>query len=278
MTCRGIFVTDLDGTLLHRGHISEGDRLALHGLAAHRVLRVIATGRSLYSARSCLGPDFPVDHLILSTGNQIMDWPSFRVRFSASLGGAAANEVCRLLRDLNVSFMVHDAFPDNHHFAFHRGRNPVKDFERRLSLYAPWSRPLGEGPQPASQVVVIVDAGRESLHERLARELPWASVIRATSPLDGRSAWIEIFAAGVSKATGIRRIVEQHGLHGIPVAAVGNDHNDSDMLDLADLSYQVADSHLGPDAKYIAAPGVGGAVAYAIAHYTEALYSGMTRA
>ena len=47
---RGIFVSDLDGTLLRGGRIPEDDRDALAGLRDCGVLRVIATGRSLHSA------------------------------------------------------------------------------------------------------------------------------------------------------------------------------------------------------------------------------------
>jgi hypothetical protein len=277
-SCRGIFVTDLDGTLRQDGQIAQQDRAALTRLAGHNVLRVIATGRSLHSVRTCLEPDFPVDFLILSTGNQILNWKTGEVLFSSLLPDRAVREICHLLEELDLSFMVHDEFPDNHRFAFRRSGRRVEDFERRLALHAPLGRELDDCGAPASQVVAIVDAGQESLHEHLARKLHDLSVIRATSPLDGRSVWIEIFAAAVSKADGIRRIVEHHGLRGLPVAAIGNDHNDKDMLDLAHLAYRVGNSHLDPDARYIAAPDSNGAVAFAIGHYTDTLHSGMTHA
>ena len=73
---RGIFVSDLDGTLLRNGRISDGDLRAFRGLRDQGIMRVIATGRSLYSARACLADDFPADYLILSTGNQIVNWPT----------------------------------------------------------------------------------------------------------------------------------------------------------------------------------------------------------
>jgi hypothetical protein len=272
---RGIFVTDLDGTLRQDGRITEQDRLALAALAEHNILRVIATGRSLHSARICLEPDFPADCLILSTGNQIMNWKTGEILFSSFLPGHAVRDICRLLTALDMNFMVHDEFPDNHRFAFRRSEHRVNDFERRLDLHAALGRELDNSVETASQIVAIVDADHETLHERVARDLDNLSVIRATSPLDGRSVWIEIFAANVSKADGIRRIVEHHGLHGVPMAAIGNDHNDKDMLDLAHLAYRVGNSHLCPDARYITAPDTNGAVAFAIGHYTDTLHSGM---
>lgn len=273
---QGIFATDLDGTLMHGGRIAAEDRAALETLKERNILRVIATGRSLHSARTCLEPGFPADYLVLSTGNQVLNWQTEEMLFSSLLPGRAVHEICRLLTDLDLSFMVHDAFPDNHRFAFHRSGRRVEDFERRLALHAPLGRKLEGRAETASQVVAIVDAGHETLHEHVARRLHDLSVIRATSPLDGRSLWIEIFAAKVSKAEGIRRIAEHHGLHGVLVAAIGNDHNDKDMLDLAHLAYRVDNSHLHQDARYITAPDSNGAVAFAIGHYTDTLQSGMT--
>jgi hypothetical protein len=42
-------------------------------------------------------------------------------------------------------------------------------------------------------------------------------------------------------------IVNHHGLHGALMAAIGNDHNDKDMLDLAHFSYRVDDAFLDDD-------------------------------
>ena len=277
---RGIFVSDLDGTLLRKGRISEDDRHALASLRGHGVLRVIATGRSLHSAEACLPEDFPVDYLILSTGNQIMDWRTREVLRSSGLPGEDVRAICTFLRGLGVSFMVHDDFPHNHRFAYHRGEARVEDFERRLALHAQGGREESccrEMPG-ASQIVAIVDADREALHGHVARSLKNHSVIRATSPLDGRSVWIEIFAANVSKAAGIRHIIEHHGLHGALMAAIGNDHNDRDMLDLANVPFKVDDAFLDDDDRYITTPDNNDAVAYAVAHYMEILNSGMKQA
>lgn len=270
---RGIFVSDLDGTLLRGGRISPGDLQAFAGLKDHGVLRVIATGRSLHSAEACLPPDFPADYVVLSTGNQVLHWGTREVLRSSRLLGGEIRAICSVLHGLGVSFMVHDDFPGNHGFAYRRGPRPVEDFERRLALHAPHGREMGDCSEMgvASQFVAIVEAGDAGLHERIAAELDGLSVIRATSPLDGRSAWIEIFAAGVSKAAGVRDILTRHGLHGALVAAIGNDHNDRDMLDMAHVPFKVGDSFLGDDDAYITAPNTSDAVAEAIAHYTELL-------
>ncbi len=276
---RGIFVSDLDGTLLRDGRISENDLQAFEGLREHGILRVIATGRSLHSARACIADNFPVDYLILSTGNQIVHWPTREVLRSAFLSAQEVQDTCHFLSRLDLNFMVHENFPHNHRFAFHRGHKTVADFNRRLALYEGYGQKMKDCPDSpsASQIVVIVDAHDAAMHDRVVRELGNQSVIRATSPLDGQSVWIEIFAADVSKASGITHLVQRHGLHGLPSAGIGNDHNDRDMLELVHMPFKVADAFLNDD-NYITTPEASDAVAFAIARYLEALDSGMTEA
>ena len=277
---QGIFVSDLDGTLLRDGRISTDDLDALRRLGELGILRVIATGRSLYSARACLPPDFPVDYLVLSTGNQVINWQTREILRSLSLSGQEVQDICAFLRHLEVNFMVHDDFPDNHRFAYHRGKARISDFERRLAMYEAHCREEAACAKMnnASQILAIVDVGEAVLHDLIARELESHSVIRATSPLDDRSIWIEIFAQNVSKADGIMHIVNHHGLHGALMAAIGNDHNDKDMLDLAHIPFRVDDAFLDDDEKYITTPSNTSAVAFAIAHFMDILHSGMTNA
>lgn len=277
---KGIFVSDLDGTLLRGGRISEQDIRALHGLKDQGILRVIATGRSLYSAHSCLAHDFPADYLILSTGNQIVTWPAQEVMRSASMSGSEVRDICLFLRTLGVSFMVHENFPHNHRFAYHRGRIGVQDFDRRLARYENHSREQMDciDISTASQIVVIVDGNDAAMHDRIVGKLEKNSVIRATSPLDGQSVWIEIFAADVSKASGIKHLVDHHGLHGVLSAAIGNDHNDRDMLDLVHMPFKVADAFLDGENRYITTPENCDAVAFAIAQYMETIQSGTNNA
>jgi HAD superfamily hydrolase (TIGR01484 family) len=274
---RGIFVTDLDGTLLREGRISDGDITALRGLEDQGILRVIATGRSLYSAQACLAQDFPADYLILSTGNQIVTWPNQEVLRSSGMSGREVREICIFLQTMGVSFMVHENFPHNHRFAYQRGRTNVEDFDRRLALYEKHSREKREcgDISSASQIVVIVDGTDAAMHDRMVEKLGNNSVIRATSPLDGRSVWIEIFAQHVSKAAAIKHLVDHHGLHQVLSAAIGNDHNDRDMLDLVHLPFKVADAFLDGEDRYFTTPENCDAVAFAIAQYMETIQSGM---
>ena len=69
-----IVFTDLDGTLLNSDqHPGRRDLEMLHRLGEQGIVRVIVTGRNLFSLSKVLGDDFPVDYVIFSTGAGILD-------------------------------------------------------------------------------------------------------------------------------------------------------------------------------------------------------------
>ncbi|MCG8615242.1 MAG: HAD hydrolase family protein, partial [Desulfobacterales bacterium] len=79
---------------------------------------------------------------------------------------------------------------------------------------------------------------------RIQGQLADFSVIHATSPLDHRSAWIEVFHPEVSKSRSVNWLTDKLGISQDRVVAVGNDYNDHDLLEWAGLGLLVAN---GPD-------------------------------
>lgn len=270
---RAIFVSDLDGTLLRDNKtFSDEDLLTLRKLPEHGVLRAIATGRSLHSARTCLPPDFPLDYLITSTGNQIVQWADGAVLQTAHLTYPQIQKVHALLTDMGVGFMIHDEFPNTHHFSYQRGQTPNPDFERRLSRNADYGRKQTQLPQRASQFLAIFNPGQDEVFASIAGAIPELSVIRATSPLDNSSVWVEIFAQGVSKATAIDALLRRYGLPKDRSAAIGNDHNDREMLEHVELPYVVKGAFLPHDPRYITTPdNNNSAVSFAVSHFLKTL-------
>ena len=68
-------ITDLDGTLANRdGKISKADLNTLEQLGEQNITRVIATGRSIYSAKKVLDENLPIDYLLFSSGAGILHW------------------------------------------------------------------------------------------------------------------------------------------------------------------------------------------------------------
>lgn len=273
----GVFISDLDGTLLDDSKaISSTDHNAFIELYEKGILRVIATGRSLYTTKLCLPDTFPVDYVIASSGSHVIDWKTGSTVKTATLQPEQIDSVRDLLQSLDVNFMVHEVFPENHCFAYNQATTLNQDFERRLARYTSFSRKLDihEPSRHASQILTILGPEEVELYEHIAQACAHLSVIRATSPLDDQSIWVEIFAPKVSKAEAISHLIRQHELEGILTGAIGNDHNDEDMLDLVNLPYIVENAFLEKHSRYHKTPdNNNNAVSYAIDHFMNILFN-----
>jgi len=242
----GIFVTDFDGTLVRSdGSLAPTDIEALVSLRDRGVVRVVATGRSLYSFHSSPGRDLAVDYVVFSCGAGILEATGRQVIHRKSLSAARVRRAVCLLEELNLDFMVHREIPENHFFLYRRAGSHNPDFDRRIVLYQPFCKPLDgtREPGPACQLIVVLPSrsGAEAF-QMVSRELPDFSVIRTTSPLDHRSVWIEIFAPGVSKSRAVAWLAGKLGVGQERVLAVGNDYNDRDLLEWAGEGLVVANA------------------------------------
>lgn len=242
----GIVVSDLDGTLLDSNRqLSQADRRTLLALGELGVVRVVATGRSLFSALRVIGDDWPIDFLVHASGAGISHWPSRELVKVEHMAPAAALDLALRLEARGLDFMLHHAVPDNHRCFLHRTPRDNQDFERRVELYAdhmqPFERPFNI-TQPMCQALVIDPAPSPGSYPDLSRELSDFSVIRTTSPLDGQATWIEVFPRGVCKSAAASWLLQQRAPAGGLSLAVGNDYNDFDLLEWADLACVVANA------------------------------------
>ncbi len=237
-------VTDLDGTLFQRRSppsaadrtISPRNLRVLGELGRRGILRVIATGRNLFSARKVLPPDFPVDYVLFSSGAGIMDWPAQRLIRSVSMAAEEVVRAFRALAALRLDFMVHRPIPENHHFRYYPAGGDNPDFEARKAVYAPFASAgdLAAPPSEACQLLAVEPPGRRpSAYEAVRAELAGLTVLRSTSPLDHRSCWIEVFPAAASKSKAAAWLARERGLDPRRALAVGNDYNDLDLLEWA---------------------------------------------
>ncbi|TKB25764.1 HAD family phosphatase [Desulfopila sp. IMCC35006] len=251
---RGLFVVDLDGTLLNSDRqIAREDLHALARLREKEYLVAIATGRSNYSFDQLLahlgdsGPasSLPVDYVVFSTGAGVMDFPGKRLLKSFSLCPEDVRFTAEYLTRSGLDYMIHRPVPDTRYFLYsvNGGSNP--DFHTRLKMYRKFATCLTPGDLDsfggATQVLCIVPArtGHQVAAE-IAGALKQCSVIKATSPLDGQSVWVEIFAPTVSKSKGVKWLADTLGLAQHTICAVGNDYNDQDLLRYAGRSFIVA--------------------------------------
>ena len=243
---RAVF-TDLDGTLLGSDQqLSPANHDVLEVLGQQGILRVVVTGRSLFSCRRVLDRSFPIDLLVTSSGAGIFSFPNFKLLFDQALTETEVSKSIEVLNALKLDFMVHDPVPDNHRFRWHQHTAHNPDFAHRLTVYEGHHRPIEEPTEfhiASTQLVAVSLPGDNgSALPYLKQKLSELTVIRTTSPLDHQSTWYEIFPNNVSKSSAAAWVCSAFNVDSNEVFAIGNDYNDLDLLRWCSRSRVVANA------------------------------------
>lgn len=237
---RQLLATDLDGTILGRDHIFHpNDISVLDQLGKSEVVRVIATGRTLHSALQVIPTNFPIDYLVFSSGAGLYDWNRKKILSTLHLGYELAKEVVGIFREYGVEHTLHLPIPENHRFLYSVEQNKHPDFLRYIQLHGANAMPMNGTLIDQRYTQTLAFMSDMDLFKKITGLLTNVKSVRATSPIDGRSIWMECFHAEVSKANGIRQVCELTNTHSSQVTVVGNDYNDLDMLKAFDQSFVV---------------------------------------
>ncbi|MGD2187455.1 MAG: HAD-IIB family hydrolase [Desulfobacterales bacterium] len=240
----GLFVCDLDGTLLRSDRsFSSADLKALKQLNELGIVRVVATGRSIYSLETVSISELPVDFIIFSSGAGIVQHPDGHIIRAVSLEAHEVSHAIAILQADNLDFMVQRPIPDNHVFGYFESTSANEDFKRRIDLYSEFAFPLEEvsdGFGPATQLLAILPPGdSQPVLDNVRKKLPDYNIIQTTSPLDGQSVWIEVFPANVSKSLTVAWLSAEFELDSAQTLSIGNDYNDLDLLEWTASSFVV---------------------------------------
>jgi len=295
---KGIIFTDFDGTLFDSNKtIVSKNYEALEEAGRQGFVRVIATGRSLYSfRRASAGLDRKIgdyiDYLIFSSGAGTLEYSqNLETLIEAeALKAESAFSAAGLLFRHGIDFMIHSSVPENHRFTHIKANGCVNpDYYRRLKIYSDFALPLRPAEEDSeldaiekicsagvTQLIAVIppasgsnsDKFQTELLEYLRLKLPDCSVIRTTSPIDHQSLWIEIFNPQVSKSQAASRLAERLGLGSEDCLAIGNDFNDEDLLAWAGRGITVAEApEKIKNAFASAGPAADGAVAAAVTDF-----------
>jgi hydroxymethylpyrimidine pyrophosphatase-like HAD family hydrolase len=246
---KGLVITDFDGTLVDSNkNLKTDDYNTLVYLKKAGFLRVIATGRHLYSLFKQIDHTFPVDYVIFSSGAGIWDHNKKQCVRMISMEPGEVRQVASLFCEFSLDFAVHKPIPDNHYFFYYLQANNNDDFVRRVRYYnkftSRWTILPSEYPW-ACQLLTIITGNRQdytSIYDTVRSKLPGFTVIRTTSPLDHMSLWIEIFPKKVSKGQTSSWLASRFYLTRQKTLAIGNDYNDTDLLSWAGTSYVVSNA------------------------------------
>lgn len=240
-----VLFTDFDGTLFSKTKsISDVDVRILRELGQRGVIRVIATGRSYFSIRKVIPADFPIDFVILSSGAGIMEWSTKQLLKTFSFSAELSAAITAFLVKHGVPFFRQNPLPYNHGGYYFLNHTQNADFKRRLNLYRKYLKPIEENPdhQTASQFIIMEQ--EENIRNLLGSLLSQIHLIRATSPLDHKTIWLEIFPKAVSKAHGAQWLLDRLGILRKESLAIGNDFNDLDLLHWAENAFVMPDAPL----------------------------------
>ena len=245
-------ITDLDGTLLRDDKkVSAKDLATLHRLGKKGMVRVAATGRPIQLVYDVLPRDFPIDYAVFSSGAGVADWKTGEIMRSLQFARPQVAPIIKLLKTHGLSFAVQRAIPENHTYYYHKGRILTRDFRDRVMRSEGLARPLpanGYTEKFASQLLVTFEDIRD--FDSIRNSLEAVQVIRATSPVDFRTIWMEIFPLEVSKGQACAWLCRQLGIPGASTLAVGNDFNDLHMLEWAAHSYVVSNAPAELQARF----------------------------
>ncbi len=244
MTQPKMFITDIDGTLFRPDQtFSNEDKSSMISLKTKGVIRVAATGRSIFSLERSLKEPLPVDYLIFSTGGGIARYPEpFKnIIKTNKINPERTEYAAAFLETLGVDYMIQKPIPDNHFFDYRLKNSDNKDFITRLNYYKKYSSPLNSNLKiKASQLLVIVPDDNEDILLSIIKDnLKQFSIIKATSPLDGKTTWIEILPPETSKSHAAAWLAESIGISKKHIVAIGNDYNDEDLLSWVNQGYVV---------------------------------------
>ncbi|MBN2805646.1 MAG: HAD family phosphatase [Prolixibacteraceae bacterium] len=232
-----LLATDLDGTLLKNDQsISMTDLDTLSRLGKQGVVRITATGRSLFKVRDVLPLHAPVDYVVFSSGAGIYDWKNQHLLHRERFSEDTAREIIRHLLGSAFNFFIYHPIPDNNRFFFHRGAKPCNEFEEYLLRHEGDYQELKMSsiPSNAGQMMAIIPnqtALFEALKEEILQACSGVRVIRTTSPVNKHFIWMEIFPDTVSKGHGIRWLCDHLGIAYDHTVGIGNDYNDLDMFE-----------------------------------------------
>ncbi len=242
-----LLALDLDGTLLDsRGRVSERNRRAVSAARARGVRVAVVTGRRFRDARPValeLGLDVP---LVAHNGALTKHARTLETVSVSHLPLAAARATLRVARAHGADALVSDDAEGAGVLVY----DHIDEADRPLAEYIRWSRRIhGE---EASRAIIQVESleayldhapvhitfsGTRARAERLAAalgtELGGSVRLMATIYPQLDFGLVDVIHPDVSKGTGLKAVADEYHLAPDEVMAVGDNHNDREMLEYA---------------------------------------------
>jgi Cof subfamily protein (haloacid dehalogenase superfamily) len=256
-----LIALDLDGTLLNsRGELSARNREAIAAARGRGARVALVTGRRFRDARPValeLGLDVPV---IAHNGALTKHARTLETVAARLMPAAAALRVVRTGRAHGADALL----SDDHVGAGLLVYDHISEGNTALQKYIAWSRRVvGEEAAAAIRQVPSLEdyldhdplhvafsggcASMERLAEEMRRELGAAVKLLLTLYPKPDFALLDVLHPEASKGAGLAAVAAEYGLTAAEVLAVGDNHNDIEMLDYAGTGVLMANAEPGLD-------------------------------
>jgi 5-amino-6-(5-phospho-D-ribitylamino)uracil phosphatase len=251
-----LLALDLDGTLLDaQGRVSARNRGALAAARARGVGVALVTGRRFRDARPLaleLGIDVPV---IAHNGALTKHARTLETVAAFHLPLEAAHAVLRFGRAHKVDPLVSDDAEGAGLLVY----DHLNDANRPLLEYIEWARRI-HGDEAAEAILRVpsleqyldhppvhiafsgTDAEMLRLSEALRQELRGAVKLMVTIYPAKHFGLIDVIHPDVSKGTGLAAVAREYGVPRTEVMAIGDNHNDLEMLSFAGVPIVMGNS------------------------------------
>ncbi len=245
-------IIDLDGTLINDNkEVSKDDLRTLKILGKNNITRIIATGRSLFSFYEVFDDKFPIDYLIFDAGAGIID---FKTKELISLKFINSNDVTKIakrLYELKLDFQIRDKIPYSHKYTYKIFSKENTDFNTLNAIYKKHISELSNFDNFKEATRFICISKNTAIIKQIETEFNEFSIIRATSPVDRKSIWMEIYPTGVNKGSSLIWLCNRLNISLKKTIGLGNDYNDIDFLDICEISFVVANAPEFLKKKYL---------------------------
>lgn len=275
MKPKTLYVSDLDGTLLHPDErISAFSCETINRLAEGGLLFSYATARSFHTSKKCAAGLTAKIPLIVYNGAFILDNATGEILIKNTFTEEEANGIYALLRRYGVYPIVYALIDGKEKFSYDEPHIPActRDFVLSRKGDAR-DRPLqGDFGILTGEVYYFSCIDSPDIlfpaYEALQREFTGRCNLVYQKDIYSGEQWLEIMPAAATKAAAIRQLKQLTGAE--KVVAFGDGKNDIPMFRDADQCYAVANAD--PSLKEIATGVIGAntedAVAKWLSEYT----------
>ncbi len=278
MSCKQLFVTDMDGTLLGAdSRVSRRSALIITDLSRRGALITVATARTPGTVEPLLADTLTLPPAVVMTGAAMWSRQEQRYRHARLLPDDKAAAVCDVLGRFGLSPMVYQLGADG--LLLMRCRDGGYEAERRFKAERSHLqlKKITLCDDPASSVgngdtVLILATGPLDLTTPAVEPVEaigGLSVSHYSDPLYPGAGFIEVFTHGVTKARGIMDLKALTGADHVTV--FGDNLNDIPMMQVADTAVAVANAL--PEVKAVADVVIGANTDDAVARYIADNYS-----